>query len=52
MSKDLLLEIGTEEIPARFMTGILNQIETIAKNKFAELRIAFDEVQALSLIHI
>ena len=46
MSKDLLLEIGTEEIPARFMTGILNQIETIAKNKFAELRIAFDEVQA------
>lgn len=46
MSKDLLLEIGTEEIPARFMNGILAQIETAAKNKFSELRIGFDEVKA------
>ena len=27
MSKDLLLEIGTEEIPAHFMPGILQQLK-------------------------
>jgi glycyl-tRNA synthetase beta chain len=47
MSKDLLLEIGTEEIPARFMPGILAQIETSAKAKFAELRIGYKTVRAV-----
>lgn len=47
MSKDLLLEIGTEEIPARFMPGILAQIETAAKNKFAELRIEHQNISAM-----
>lgn len=47
MSKDLLLEIGTEEIPARFMPGILAQLETAAKNKFAELRIGYKGVRTL-----
>lgn len=47
MSKDVLLEIGTEEIPARFMPGILAQIETSAKAKFAELRIGYKSVRAV-----
>lgn len=46
MSKDLLLEIGTEEIPARFMPGILAQLEEAAKKKFAELRVEFTAAKA------
>ena len=47
MAKDLLLEIGTEEIPARFMSNILAQLETLAAAKFAELRIAHGEIRAV-----
>ncbi|MBP2626349.1 MAG: Glycyl-tRNA synthetase beta subunit [Firmicutes bacterium] len=47
MAKDLLLEIGTEEIPARFMSGVLSQLGNIAKSKFAELRIGHGEIQVL-----
>nr|WP_092068453.1 glycine--tRNA ligase subunit beta [Dendrosporobacter quercicolus]NSL47102.1 glycine--tRNA ligase subunit beta [Dendrosporobacter quercicolus DSM 1736]SDL76213.1 glycyl-tRNA synthetase beta chain [Dendrosporobacter quercicolus] len=47
MTKDLLLEIGTEEIPARFMPDILTQFKTIAAAKLAELRIAHGEVQVV-----
>jgi len=47
MAKDLLLEIGTEEIPARFMPGVLKQLNTIAANKLAELRISYTEVQVV-----
>lgn len=47
MAKDLLLEIGTEEIPARFMSGVLGQLEKIAARKLTELRISYTEVQVL-----
>lgn len=47
MPKDLLLEIGTEEIPARFMPNVLAQFESIAIEKFAELRINHGEVRAV-----
>ena len=47
MAKDLLLEIGTEEIPARFMPGILSQLEAAVQKSFEEQRIAFSEVRAL-----
>lgn len=47
MRKDLLLEIGTEEIPARFIPGILSQIAGAAKVKFKELRIDYQEVRTL-----
>ena len=30
MSKDLLLEIGTEEIPAHYMPSILGQVKDLA----------------------
>lgn len=44
--KDLLLEIGTEEIPARFMEPALKQMEQIGTNLFQENRIEFDSVKA------
>jgi glycyl-tRNA synthetase beta chain len=47
MAKDLLLEIGTEEIPARFMPAALMQLENAAKEKFAQLRIEYGGVRAV-----
>lgn len=40
----LLFEIGTEEIPAKFMPDILAQLKELATNKMQELRISFEEV--------
>lgn len=40
MSKDLLLEIGTEEIPAKFMAPALAQLKSLAERALAEERIA------------
>ena len=45
--KILLLEIGTEEIPAHVMPPILSQLKDLAEKIFAESRIKFDEVQTL-----
>lgn len=47
MAKDLLLEIGTEEVPAHFMPGILAQLKEKATAKFQEMRLDFDEVTSL-----
>ncbi|WP_378953799.1 glycine--tRNA ligase subunit beta [Pelosinus sp. sgz500959] len=47
MAKDLLLEIGTEEIPARFMSGALEQLKHVATTKLTELRIGYKEIQVL-----
>lgn len=41
----LLFEIGTEEIPAKFMPGILAQLKEMAEKKMAELRIPFEAVK-------
>ena len=41
----LLFEIGTEEIPAKFMPGILAQLQEMAAKKMTELRIPFAEVK-------
>ncbi|MDD4319954.1 MAG: glycine--tRNA ligase subunit beta [Acidaminococcaceae bacterium] len=43
--KTLLFEIGTEEIPAKFMPDILAQLKTMAENKMQELRIPFNSVR-------
>lgn len=40
MSKDVLLEIGTEEIPAHYMPNVLLQIKELAGEKFAEANIS------------
>ncbi|WP_293837857.1 glycine--tRNA ligase subunit beta [uncultured Phascolarctobacterium sp.] len=41
----LLFEIGTEEIPAKFMPNILAQLKELAEKKMAELRIPFESVK-------
>lgn len=40
----LLFEIGTEEIPAKFMPGILKQLKELAAVKMQELRIPFEDI--------
>jgi glycyl-tRNA synthetase beta chain len=40
----LLFEIGTEEIPAKFMPGILKQLQELAAGKMQELRIPFENI--------
>ncbi len=40
----LLFEIGTEEIPAKFMPGILKQLKELTAAKMQELRIPFEEI--------
>ena len=41
----ILLEIGTEEIPAKFMPNILAQLKAMAESKMQELRIPFNTVR-------
>ncbi|MDU4959794.1 MAG: glycine--tRNA ligase subunit beta [Sporomusaceae bacterium] len=47
MTKDLLLEIGTEEIPAHFMPGALRQLETAAAELFTAQRIHFGALRVM-----
>jgi len=47
MSKELLLEIGTEEIPAAFLPKALNDIETMLRQAFAESRIPCGEIRTM-----
>ncbi len=41
----LLFEIGTEEIPAKFMPAILAQLRELAAKKLAEQRIPFEQIK-------
>lgn len=45
MAKDLLLEIGTEEIPAKFMLGVLAQLKEKAAAAFVEYRIVYQSFE-------
>ncbi|WP_303105701.1 glycine--tRNA ligase subunit beta [uncultured Mitsuokella sp.] len=47
MAKNLLFEIGTEEIPAHVMPGTLAQLKEHAEKAFKENRIAFDAIRTL-----
>ena len=47
MNKDLLLEIGTEEVPAHFMPGILQQIADTAKKVFTDLRLSYEDIRTV-----
>lgn len=47
MSKTLLLEIGTEEVPAHVMPGILSQLKENAAKTFDELRIEYKNIKTL-----
>lgn len=48
MGKELLLEIGTEEIPARFLPPVLEEIKEIAKRELQENRITFGEMISMA----
>lgn len=47
MSEDLLLEIGTEEIPAHYMPSVLSQIKELAKKNFDEANIAYEDIRSI-----
>ncbi len=47
MKRDLLLEIGVEEIPSAFMAGALADLKQLAEQKFTAHRIGFEEVDSL-----
>jgi len=47
MSKELLLEIGTEEIPAHVMPGILRELAEKAQKALEEQRIPFRAVKTM-----
>ena len=42
--RDLLLEIGLEEVPAKFMPPALAELKQLAETALSEQRISFDEV--------
>ncbi len=44
MSKNLLLEIGTEEMPANIMSGVVGQLRALADEKMKEARISFEKI--------
>ncbi|MBQ2887750.1 MAG: glycine--tRNA ligase subunit beta, partial [Firmicutes bacterium] len=46
MAKDLLFEIGIEEIPARFMEPALNQLQTIMTENLAEAGLQYEKLAA------
>lgn len=44
MRKDLLLEIGTEEMPANMMSGVVDQLKQLAREKLDEVRVTAESV--------
>ncbi|KLU59632.1 glycine--tRNA ligase beta subunit [Peptococcaceae bacterium CEB3] len=48
MARDFVLEIGTEEIPAKFAPDALGQLADQARQKLGDLRLAFRELKTYS----
>src|SRR5699024_11027122 len=48
MAKDVLFEIGLEELPARFVDNAEKQLKEKTKNWLKELRISFESVKSFS----
>ncbi|GLB58238.1 glycine--tRNA ligase subunit beta [Cytobacillus sp. NCCP-133] len=46
--KDLLLEIGLEEMPARFVTNSMKQLSDKVRSWMTDKKISFDEIRAYS----
>ncbi|MBT2690454.1 glycine--tRNA ligase subunit beta [Bacillus sp. ISL-47] len=46
--KDLLLEIGLEEMPARFVTNSMNQLSDKVSSWLKEKKISYEEIKAYS----
>ena len=47
MNINALLEIGTEEIPARFMPGLLSDLKKKAEEKLSANRLTFSKIETL-----
>lgn len=45
LKRDLIFEIGTEEIPAKYMNKSLEQLKSVAENLFKENRICYSEAK-------
>ncbi|MDL2264687.1 glycine--tRNA ligase subunit beta, partial [Synergistaceae bacterium OttesenSCG-928-I11] len=43
--RDLLFEIGTEEIPARFMTWVIGELKNLATAGLDEMRVSYGDVR-------
>ncbi|MBN2515545.1 MAG: glycine--tRNA ligase subunit beta [Deltaproteobacteria bacterium] len=48
MGKELLLEIGTEEIPAAFLPKAIDDIKRLITKEFSEIRIGYGDVVAMA----
>lgn len=48
MPKDLLIEIGAEEIPASYILPALRQLEDALAGEFDDARLAFDAVETMA----
>jgi glycyl-tRNA synthetase beta chain len=48
MTKELFLEIGTEEIPAAFLPKAMADLESLVRKEFESARLAFGEVRTLA----
>ncbi|MDP4159776.1 MAG: glycine--tRNA ligase subunit beta [Bacillota bacterium] len=48
MANDFLLEIGTEEIPAKFSPGAMTQLKEQARKKLAELRLNYADMNVFA----
>jgi len=47
MGQDLLLEIGTEEIPARFILGALESLRRLAEERLQQARLPYREIKTV-----
>lgn len=47
VARDLIFEIGTEEIPARFMTWGLRELDRLAREDLAALRVPFESLRTI-----
>lgn len=48
MANDFLLEIGTEEIPAKFSPGAMSQLEEQTRKRLTELRLTYKEIKVFA----
>ena len=45
MAKDLLWELGVEEVPARFLPPVVKQLKELAEEAFAAAGLSYDELR-------
>ena len=48
LTKDLLFELGTEEIPARFLSGTVSQMEKLSAEILAEKKLSYESLRVFA----